>query len=156
MGAGEWVAAVVGVLAILETLRRLIRAIYRLVRTGEKALDRLTAVEAELKPNHGSSLRDRVDSVHLLAEDSNIRHARIEGRLEATEKLAGEAARAAGRAATVAATTEQRLGETIVEQRVRHAENVDRLEANDITREFLLGLLRDKYDIDLLPDDDDE
>lgn len=154
MNAGEWIAAAVGVTVLLAATWRALRALYRLVRIGETALTRLTSVEKELRPNGGSSLRDRVDATHDIAVDNNDRHTRIEAQLT-------EAARTAGKAATVAAVAAQQIEDLRQETRTRHAENLRRfaeLENNDkdhdILRELLLKSLKEHHGIDLLPDED--
>lgn len=140
MAAGEWVGIGVGVIAILEAARRLIRAIYRLVRLWETGFAEVAAMKKELHPNGGNSLRDVVDETHRIAVRNGA---------------------ATGDAARLAAMADQRVRELQAQQKQQHLENVDRLdkleetsEARDIATEFFLGVLRDKYDIDLLPDDD--
>ena len=183
MGPAEWVGVPVGSLTLMEGARRLSvrprrafahftrelrNAVYdirgyetRNPRTGETertpgVADRLAAVEAEMKPNGGASLRDAVDKTHLIAVDNNEKHTRIEQRLDSAARLAGEAA-------TRAAKADQGLAELREETQARHVENVrrlDELERQDedakILRELLLMSLKDNHGIDLLPDDDDE
>ena len=154
MGPGEWVGLIAGILAILVAIWRLIRALYHLARLAEKALERLTAVEKELRPNSGTSLRDRVDQVHRIAQSNEQSNARL-------EQLARDAVITAGRAAMTAETAKQGLDEFRTEQRENHRQNLARftaLEETDqaaaVSREFLLGVLKHDYEIDLLPDED--
>ena len=115
----------------------------------------MDAVVAELKPNGGGSMRDRIDEVHALARKSSDRYATIDQRL-------ADAARVAGEAARLAAIADQTIREFREESRSRHAENrlrLDNLERHEedlkIQREFLLMLLKDRHGIDLLDIDDD-
>lgn len=154
MGPGEWVGLVVGILAILAAIWRLIRALYHLARLAETALERLTSVEKELRPNSGTSLRDRVDAVHRIAQSNEQSNARL-------EQLARDAVITAGRAAMTAETAKQGLDEFRSEQRENHRQNSGRLSALEeteaatrVSREFLLGVLKHQYDIDLLPVED--
>lgn len=129
-------------------------------RTGETVrtpgvAERLEAVEKELKPNGGGSLRDRIDQVHVLATDNNEKHARIEDQLKTQARLTADAAR-------VAAKNDDEIAKIRAETRRRHQENLarfDALEQQDenakILRELLLITLRDKHGIDLMPDEDD-
>lgn len=156
MNAGEIVGLVVGVLAILAASWRMIRAIYHLVRLGETTLARLTTVEQQLQPNGGNSTRDVLDQVHKIAQNNKAASARL-------EQKAAEAVVTAGDAAAAAATVKQALDELRDETRERHSENLIRfhyLEGNDeasqIQREFFLRVLKNEYDIDLLPDEDDD
>lgn len=156
MSAGEWVGIGVGVLAILAALYRVLLAIYRFARLLETGNDRLGKVEAQLVPNGGNSARDVLDQVHSIARENHAANERIEAQ-------ATDAARVAGRAAAVADATAQRFAEFAAESQRRHEENLQRLtqledtdQAFAVQREFLLGILKHTYDIDLLPAEDSD
>lgn len=169
MSAGEWVALIVGVIAILAAAWRTTRAIYRLVRTWETGFGEVAAMKKELHPNGGNSLRDVVDETYRIAISNGEATARLETQAARAEAAAGNAARLAADAAVVASRADQRLAELQVEQKAlreeqaqRHAENVSRLdaledtdEAQAVARDFFLGILRKQYGIDLLIDEDE-
>lgn len=184
MGPGEWVGLALGVIALGEAFRRALRrpvrafrhflhearnAVYdirgvpeiRDPRTGNVIqartpgiADRMRWAEKELKPNGGASLRDSVDRILRIAAENKESNTRLEG-------LAHDAVVTAGQAAMIAETAAQGLDEFRTEQRQNHAQNLSRLSALEETdrasatsREFLLGVLKHQYDIDLLPDED--
>lgn len=161
MSAGEIVGIAVGATVLIAFVGRLLWSAHKILGVGEKALDRLLAVEHELKPNSGESLRDQVDhanarlqQVHVLAADNNDKHTRMEQRLDEHARLTADAAR-------LAAKNDDEIRHIREETRRRHQENLDRfraLERNDedqkILRELLLMSLRENHGIDLLPDED--
>lgn len=154
MSPGELVGFIGGVLLILGVIWRLIRAIYRLTRVGETALERLTNVEAQLNTNGGNSARDVLDKIHTVALENREANERVEAEQRRAAGLAGKAAALAG-------TADQRIRELGDLATARHHDNsrrLDRLEGaareERIRREFYLATLRELYGIELLDPDD--
>lgn len=163
MGIGEIVGVAVGLAALCGVAWRLIRGIYRLVRIGETALDRLGNVEAQLKKNGGNSARDMLDKIHTVAVESAANVARLEAKVALVEEGQGDAAVLASEAAALAGTADDRiraLRDDLVEierkAEQRHDENsvrLDRLERSAYEewqrREFYLATLKELHGIDL-------